>query len=125
MHGLWLRSARMGVKSVSTIGAGPLDWWPRRLFSWCYGRFRWRVSASRRIGCWRVLGAVASVNFAGLSGKEFLYQPLQSGLERLECSDLSKDSLISRLTLTFASSQTALRMNAQKRLLLANNFDSA
>ena len=38
---------------------------------------------------------------------------------------LPKDSLISRLTLRFASRQNALRMNAQKRLSLADNSDLA
>jgi hypothetical protein len=40
-------------------------------------------------------------------------------------SRLPKDSVIWRLTLRFASSQIALRMNAQKRLSLANNSDLA
>jgi hypothetical protein len=35
------------------------------------------------------------------------------------------DIPISRLTSSFAASQFALRMNAQKRFSLANNFDLA
>jgi hypothetical protein len=48
-----------------------------------------------------------------------------ASLQRLRQMTVPEPTLISRLTLRFAFRQIALRMDAQKRLSLANNSDLA